>query len=157
MKVDANAAALIRSATEGDLPAIERALLSADLPVDGVAAGLAQFVVADAGAGAIAAAGLEWHGDHGLLRSVVVAPHLRGRGLARAMVDELLARAATRGADGVYLLTTTAEGYFAALGFTAVDRAAVPAEIRASPEFALICPADATVMHCDTERRRDDR
>ena len=66
-----------------------------------------------------------------------------------AMVGRLLESAAVRGA-GVYLLTTTADRYFAKLGFAAVDRAAVPAEIRASPEFASICPDDATVMYRDT-------
>ncbi len=155
MKIDVDQIRL-RSATTDDLPAIERLLVAADLPVDGVAGALPQFVVADEGAGAVGAAGLEWHGDHALLRSVVVAPEARGRGLARAMVDRLLEPAAARGAR-VYLLTTTAERYFATLGFAAVDRAAVPAEIRASPEFASICPSDATVMHHDTAPEGDAR
>ncbi len=138
----------LRQATATDLPAIERALTAADLPVDGVAAGLSQFVVADDGAGVVGAAGIEWHGEHALLRSVVVTPAARGRGLARAMVGLLLERAAARRA-GVYLLTNDADGYFAKLGFSVVGRAAVPPEIRASPEFASICPADATVMRRD--------
>ena len=66
------------------------------------------------------------------------------------MVGRLLESAAVRGA-GVYLLTTTADRYFASSG-SAVDRAAVPAAIRPSPEFASICPDDATVMHRDTAR-----
>jgi amino-acid N-acetyltransferase len=148
MKVDVDQIRL-RSATTDDLPVIERLLVAADLPVDGVAGALPQFVVADEGTGAVGAAGLEWHGDHALLRSVVVAPQARGRGLARAMVDRVLQPVTGRGAS-VYLLTTTAERYLATLGFASVDRAAVPAEIRASPEFASICPSDATVMHRST-------
>jgi amino-acid N-acetyltransferase len=156
MTIDAETRATLRPATEADLTAIERALVEADLPVDGVAAALSQFVVADAGAGAIAAAGLEWHGDAALLRSVVVAPQARRRGLARALVDDLLARAAERCAD-VFLLTTNAERYFATLGFTVIDRSDVPAEIRASAEFASICPADATVMRHPAIRRAPGR
>ncbi len=148
MKIDVEQPRL-RPTTDDDLPAIERLLIAVGLPVDGVAAALSQFVVLDEGTGVVGAAGLEWHGDHALLRSVAVAPETRGRGFARAMVGRVLEPAAARGA-GVYLLTTTAERYFATLGFAAVDRSAVPAEIRASPEFASICPADATVMYRDT-------
>ena len=137
---------MIRSATEDDLPAIERALIAADLPVEGVGAVLGQFVVADDGSGLIGAAGLEWHGDSALLRSVVVDAASRGRGVARTMVAELLDRAAARNVAGVFLLTTTAERWFARLGFTPIERADAPAEIRASAEFASICPGDATVM-----------
>ena len=61
------------------------------------------------------------------------------------MVDELLSRAAVRDAGGVYLPATTAERYFATLGFATVDPSSVPAEIRVSSECASICPADATV------------
>jgi amino-acid N-acetyltransferase len=155
MKVDV----AIRDATARDLPVIERALLAAHLPVEGVAAAIGEFVVADEGSGPIGAAGLEWHGRHALLRSVVVAPGNRGRGLARVMVDQLLARAAERGVDDVFLLTTTAERYFATLGFVPIDRPDAPAAIRASAEFASICPGDATVMRrraSPSPRGRDD-
>jgi amino-acid N-acetyltransferase len=151
MKLDA----ALRPATDDDLAAVEGLLIAADLPVEGVAAALSQFVVVEDGAGIVGAAGLELHGEHALLRSVVVAPEARGRGLARAMVGRLLEPAAARG--GVYLLTTTADRYFATLGFAALDRAAVPAEIRASPEFASICPSDATVMYRDTARGGEGR
>jgi amino-acid N-acetyltransferase len=145
MKIDA-ARVLVRDATPADVPEIERALVAADLPIDGVAAGVDGFVVAAEGAVIVAAGGLEWYGAHPLLRSVVVAPAARNRGLARTVVAELLRRAAPGGAESVYLLTTTAEGYFAALGFASIERADAPPEIRSSPEFASICPDNATVM-----------
>ena len=152
MKIDGDSS-YIRPATHSDLPAIEQALLSADLPTEGVAAGLSEFVVVDEGAGPIAAAGLEWHGEDALLRSVVVAPAARGRGLARTLVERLLERAEARNA-GVFLLTTTADRYFAALGFAEIDRAATPTAIQSSAEFASICPADATVMRHDAGPQR---
>jgi amino-acid N-acetyltransferase len=146
---------LVRDAARADVPAIERALVAADLPVDGVAAGVGGFVVATEGAVVLAAAGLEWHGGHALLRSVVVDPGARNRGLARAVVAELTGRAAAGGADSVYLLTTTSERYFAALGFHPIERADAPQEIRASPEFASICPDNATVMRRRITREDD--
>lgn len=72
------------------------------------------------------------------------------------MVGRVLEPATAR-AVGVYLLTTTGEQYFATLGFAAVDRAAVPVEIRASPEFVSICPAAAIVMHRGTAAEGDAR
>ena len=110
MMVDAEDAGVIRPAVAADLPAIERALLAADLPVEGVAAALGQFVVADGGAGLCGAAGMEWHGDDALLRSVVVDTGARGTGVGRALVAALVDRAAARGVDGVFLLTTDGRG-----------------------------------------------
>jgi amino-acid N-acetyltransferase len=148
---------VIRPAMERDLPTIERVLRAADLPVDGVGAALAQFVVADDGGGVIGAAGLEWHGDHALLRSVAVDPAGRGTGVGRQLVAELAGRAAARGVDGVFLLTTTAEGYFARLGFTTIERADAPPAIQRSAEFASICPGDATVMRRDVTTKEGAR
>lgn len=136
----------MRNATAADGAVIDRLLAAADLPVDGVAAAIDGFVVAEVAGAVVAAAGLERYGDAALLRSVVVAPFARGQGLARRLVDEVLERAAADGVGEVFLLTTTAEAYFAALGFCVVDRSAVPEAVRASDEFASICPASAPAM-----------
>ncbi|HZJ70895.1 MAG TPA: GNAT family N-acetyltransferase, partial [Planctomycetota bacterium] len=65
-----------------------RALLAAaGLPADDVSeAGLEGFVVAVRGERIVGAAGLELHGDAGLLRSVAVAGDERGAGLGSALV-----------------------------------------------------------------------
>jgi len=39
------------------------------------------------------------------------------------------------------------EAFFARLGFVAIRRDDVPGGVRASEEFASLCPASATVMH----------
>jgi N-acetylglutamate synthase-like GNAT family acetyltransferase len=80
------------------------------------------------------------------LRSVTVEPSWRSRGLGRALVTRAVAEAEVRGVDALYLLTTTAEHYFPAFGFTRTSREAVPADIRATAEFRVACPASATVM-----------
>ena len=48
--------------------------------------------------------------------------------------------------QALYLLTTTAEGYFPKFGFERITRAEVPPSVQASVEFATACPASAIVM-----------
>jgi amino-acid N-acetyltransferase len=136
----------VRTATADDLPRIESLLAAAGLPRDGVAEGLAGFLVAEIDARVVAAAGLERHGEYGLLRSVVVDPACRGQGIAAGLCDALGPRAHAGGMRALYLLTLDAEGYFERLGFAALPRGDVPPEIRASDEFCSLCPDSAVVM-----------
>jgi N-acetylglutamate synthase-like GNAT family acetyltransferase len=47
----------------------------------------------------------------------------------------------------VYLLTTTAAGYFARkLGFAPVERASAPKAIQATHEFSQACPQTAALL-----------
>jgi len=103
------------------------------------------FVARD-GDRVVGAAALEVHEDGGLLRSVVVHPAERGTGLGRRLVRKVLELADARQLHAVYLLTTTAPGYFPKLGFTTITRADVPPGVRQSVEFTSACPASAIVM-----------
>ena len=124
----------------------------AGLPTSGVADHFpGAYVVARAGDVLVAAAGLEVHGDGGLLRSVVVAPEYRATGLGRMLVDNRLRAARELGLGAVYLLTTTAPDYFARLGFERVRRESAPGPLQRSTEFASVCPASAV---CMTKRLR---
>jgi arsenite methyltransferase len=143
----ANPAAVLRPAGRADLGAILGLLRAAGLPDAGVADHLeGGYVVAESGGLVVGAAGLEQHGDDGLLRSVVVAPAWRGRGVGEAMVRERVAAAESLGLSGVYLLTTTAASWFPRLGFAPVERGTVPEAVRSSPEFDELCPSTAVVM-----------
>ena len=62
------------------------------------------------------------------------------------MIERLLALAGDYGIERVWLLTTSAPGFFAKLGFSDVDRASVPAAIAASEEFTHLCPDTAVCM-----------
>lgn len=137
---------MLRAATVADLPAIERLLTDAELPIAGVADSLPTFVVAEQTGSLVGAAGLELCGNDALLRSVVVAPAWQSRGLGRALVSHVIAEAETRRLHALYLLTTTAEQFFPAFGFERTTRDAVPADVRATAEFQTACPASATVM-----------
>jgi N-acetylglutamate synthase-like GNAT family acetyltransferase len=119
---------------------------SCGLPEAGVGEQLEGFAVAVASGRIVGAAGLERHGRHGLLRSVAVEPEWRGRGVAKALVADRVQHARAAGMPAVHLLTTTASGWFAQLGFRAVPRSAVPEAVRRSEEFAAICPDTAVVM-----------
>jgi len=90
--------------------------------------------------------GLEIHGKHALLRSLVTLPPLRMRGVGRAMVDKLETEARALGARTVYLLTTNMAAFFTQLGYAACDRTSVPPAIAATAQFAELCPASATAM-----------
>lgn len=136
----------IRPASDTDLAAIEQLLAQNDLPLDGVRDALSTFVVAEAEGALVGVAGLEICCDDALLRSVAVNPEWRSRGVGRALVTRAISDAEARGIRALYLLTTTAEGYFPSFGFRKIDRAAVPAAVRATKEFTVACPASALVM-----------
>jgi N-acetylglutamate synthase-like GNAT family acetyltransferase/SAM-dependent methyltransferase len=137
----------VRVATPADLEAVEALLTAAELPVDGVADQFEDgYVVSSADDEIVGAAGLEVFGGYGLLRSVVVAPEWRGRGIAESLIRDRVEWGAARGLRAVYLLTTTAESYFEKRGFASVERDIVPDAVRRSSEFMDICPTTAVAM-----------
>ena len=138
--------AALRPASTKDLPRVEKLLTDSKLPLDGVKEALQDFVVAEAGGDIVGVAGLEVCCDDALLRSVAVRPEWRSKGVGRALVNRAIAQAESRGIRALYLLTTTAEHYFPSFGFAKVDRAAIPAEVRATKEFTSACPASAVAM-----------
>jgi amino-acid N-acetyltransferase len=90
--------------------------------------------------------GLEIHGGDGLLRSVVTLPPLRSVGMGSAVVNALEIEARALNCRVLYLLTTAQTRFFVRLGYTPCQRDEVPAAIRASRQFASLCPASATAM-----------
>lgn len=142
----------VRTARREDGPAIEALLSRCALPVDGVAHLLDTtpdwvLVARDGQQRIIAVAGIEPAGPDGLLRSVAVHEDWRTHGLARELVQRLIAQADARGLHALYLLTTTAEQYFPRFGFAPIARALVPSAVAGTIEFTSACPATATVMH----------
>ena len=137
----------LRRARRADAASLETLLAAQQLPREGVAEWLEHFWVAEHEGALVGAAGLELYEDAALLRSVAVAPAWRGSGLGRILTEHTLEDARAAGARDVYLLTTTAEGYFPRLGFTCVAREAAPPTLTASAEFRGACPASAVLMH----------
>lgn len=85
-------------------------------------------------------------GPDALLRSIVVPASARGAGKGAALVESLANEARRRGALRLWLLTMTASGFFAKLGWREVARDAAPASIAASRQFTGVCPASAKLM-----------
>jgi amino-acid N-acetyltransferase len=104
------------------------------------------FVVREDDGRVVGVAGLELHGEDGLLRSVAVDPDYRGLGLAASLVDAAMERAKRVKLRAVYLLTTTARDYFARRGFADCPREEAPAGIRESWEYRSGCPSTAAFM-----------
>jgi amino-acid N-acetyltransferase len=142
----------VRRARKADLPAVLDLLEGAGLPRAGVEDPFPGAYRVFCGETILGVCGLEAHGRSGLLRSLAVAEGSRGSGIGSALVDSALAAARRRGFASVWLLTTTAEAFFAKRGFEAVPREEAPPEIRATVEFASACPASAVLMRRPVDR-----
>jgi N-acetylglutamate synthase-like GNAT family acetyltransferase len=116
-----------------------------NFPRMGVAENFHSFFVVDDGGRIVAGAGLDLRGDTALLRSVVVAPAMRGAGLGAAVLRRALHEVHHR-AGGVFALTTTAETYLSRFGFEPVPRASLPQQLFESRELQDACPSSAVVM-----------
>jgi amino-acid N-acetyltransferase len=104
------------------------------------------FVVREDDGRVVGVAGLEIHGEDGLLRSVAVDAEYRGQGLSASLVEAAVERAKRVRLRDLYLLTTTARDYFARRGFAECSRDEAPAPIRESWEFRTGCPSTAAFM-----------
>ena len=136
----------MRAATAGDLQALVALLSAEGLPDGGVSEGITHFQVLVDADEVIGAAGIEPLGASALLRSVVVAPSHRGRGLARRLTGHMVEHARGLGHDSIYLLTMDADAYFAGLGFTRVPRDEAPVEVKTCEQYREQCPDSAVLM-----------
>ncbi len=136
----------IRRATAADGEAIVALVRDADLAVPGVVEHVETFLVAERDRRTVGAIGLEIRGADALLRSAVVTSNARGLGIGTALVTAALELARGEGVSTLYLLTTSAQGYWARQGFGLVSRDAVPHAVKRSEEFTGACPASAVAM-----------
>ncbi|MEE8422092.1 MAG: arsenic resistance N-acetyltransferase ArsN2 [Dehalococcoidia bacterium] len=136
----------IRPARPDDRPAVEALLDAADLPLEGVAGHFAHFVVAERDGAIVGAAGREPYGDAALVRSVVVAPELRGQRIGVRLVERALRDAGAAGQRRLYLRTDGAEQFFPRFGFAEIDVDEVPASVQQSAEFQGACPETCLTM-----------
>jgi amino-acid N-acetyltransferase len=129
------------------LEAARHLLASANLPtVDLTAAHCEHFFFAGPPGQPTGLIGLELFGAVALLRSLVVVPGRRGGGDGAALLAHAEHHARSNGVHALYLLTTTAEPFFAKHGYTHAPRETAPAAIRSTREFAGICPASSAFM-----------
>jgi L-amino acid N-acyltransferase YncA len=148
-----------RQASDEDWTAIAALLDAAGLPLAGAQTHLRNFVLAVRDDEITGCASYEDPGpptEHTngttaierpvLLRSVALRPAERGTGAGRLLVERTLDRARRQGATSAILLTTTAEAFFAHLGFVRMTRADVPPALLGSAELTGACPSSAVIM-----------
>lgn len=136
----------IGPADPDDIKIVTELLREAGLSREGIATCADTCLVVRHGKMIVGAAALEIYGPAGLLRSVVVAPFLRGRGVGLRLTTAALELARHHRVRTVYLLTRGATGFFARIGFTPVLRSDVVQAVRQSAEFSATEPDDAVVM-----------
>jgi len=133
-------------ASDEDVEAIVALLKTNNLPVKDLVTGQRMFLVALSDINVVGCVAVEIYGNAGLLRSLAVNSDFRGKGIGQKLVAEAEAWSLDNGLKGLYLLTTTATGFFPKLGWQNTDRAFVPESIVFSSEFASICPSTAVCM-----------
>ena len=116
----------LRIATSEDTESIRVLLENNGLPTSDLISSKPQFIVACEGEAIVAAGALQRFASTALLRSVAVAPHRRGTGLGRILVEDLerIARAAR--IKQLILLTETAKLFFEHQGYRLIERYEVP-------------------------------
>lgn len=132
-----------RPATDEEMPAV---LALTEVPAGAPAGGPEDVWVIGEGH-ILATATVETRGEDAYLRGVATGEDHRRRGLASLAVAAAVGDARRGGATRAWLLTETAERFFAGLGFTKQDRAMIPSWIEAGP--AEGCPATAVAMRRD--------
>jgi amino-acid N-acetyltransferase len=138
----------IRAAEDDDLDRIKSLLATSRLPTGDVTTALLPgFLVATDDEGAIVGSVcLEPLGADALLRSLAVASHLRATGLGTSLLQAIEREAKACTYASLWLLTTSARQFFEHQGYSAVDRANVPGEVRETTQFMRLCPSTAVCM-----------
>jgi len=128
-----------------DMALVTRLLSDNDLPTEDLQ-GAVRFFACTSATGEQAVVGMETCAQVGLVRSLAVQPNGRNKGMATALVRHIEAHAMSCGINELYLLTNTAEAFFARLGYRKLARTLAPQAIRESREFSDLCPDDAAFM-----------
>jgi len=130
---------LIRPARTEDVRSLKSLLRGYGLPRSDLGRYLDHFLVAEGEGGGLAgSAGLEVYGRAAVLRSVAVAPSLRGNGLGSRLTEAALDLARRLGVQRVYLFTVDAASFFERFGFRAMHLDEVDPAIAPSREYLLV-------------------
>ncbi|MGB9700177.1 MAG: arsenic resistance N-acetyltransferase ArsN2 [Thermodesulfobacteriota bacterium] len=140
----------VEFASPGDEPWIRQLLISCGLPQEDLHGDhFKHFLVYKEKGLILGVVGLEIFGKVALLRSLAVnGPH-RNRGIASQMVAKIEEYARSLQISKLYLLTTSAEEFFAKRGYQRSDRKLAPLEIRTTREFQEICPDSSVCLSKD--------
>ena len=97
----------------------------------------------------VAVGGIEPAPPFALLRSFATTPAYQGRGHAGTILEAVESLAREMEITHIYLLTETAETYFARKGYVTTPRNDAPECITSTAQFKGLCPASAAFMSKD--------
>ena len=129
-------------------PGIKSFLADCGLPSDDISASHLDnfFFLKDSGQ-IVGSVGLEICGEFGLLRSLALSESLRRQGIGTQLVEHIEEYARSQNIRSIYLLTTTADQFFARIGYQTIARENAPEPVQETTEFQSICPASAICMY----------
>lgn len=138
---------MLRKANPADLPRVKSLLAAAKLPLDGLVDHQDRLWVLEQDGDVVGAIAFEAYRGAGLLRSLVVDPVHRGKGLGKQLIEAGLGEMRRAGMRHAYGLTTTIPGLLAKSGWTEVRKQDLPDALDESMELRGACPDTARAFH----------
>jgi amino-acid N-acetyltransferase len=132
-------------ASQNSFSAAIELLKKNNLPTQDINPGTQLFVVEE-GDNVIATVAVEYDYNDALLRSLSVSEEKRSSGIGAELVDFIEDYVRMQGVRTIYILTTTAAGFFSRRGYTLIDRSNVPPFIKDTKEYSVICASSSTLM-----------
>jgi len=132
-------------ASQNSFSAAIELLKKNSLPTEDINPGTQLFVVEE-GDNVIATVAVEYDYNDALLRSLSVLEEKRSSGIGAELVDFIEDYVRKQGVRTIYILTTTAAGFFSRRGYTLIDRSNVPPFIKDTKEYSVICASSSTLM-----------
>jgi len=123
------------------------------MPTVGISTSLKSFILAKSAKRIIGVVGVDAYDGLGYLRRLVVRPEYRGKGIGGELCSRAIAHAHIQKVNELFLLATSARGFFVKRGFQKVDRNLVPQAIRSSNDFRTLCPVSAVCMKMNLSAR----
>jgi len=137
----------IRPALTEDRDAILSLLGRSGLPVEDLAGRPGpKYLVAEEDGSITGCVGIELLRGAALVRSLAVEEASRGAGTGTRLFEAAESLCRRHGAGNAYLLTLTAEPFFAHRGYRRIAREAAPESIAKTTEFASVCPVSSAFM-----------
>lgn len=132
-------------ASQNSFSAAIELLKKNNLPTEDLTPGTQLFVMEE-GDKVIGTVAVEYDYNDALLRSLSVSEEKRNAGTGDTLVRFVEDYVRKQGVQNVFLLTTTAAGFFSKKGYTIIDRSNVPEFIKNTKEYSLICTSSSTLM-----------
>lgn len=133
-------------ATDKDLATIKSLLKQDNLPDADINTDSINFFKLISDKSEIGISGIELFGNLGLLRSVVINKKYRGQDFGKMLIASTEEKAKQLNLKYLYLLTTTADGFFNKMGYQKLGKTHAPEAIKNSNEFSNLCPDSAVLM-----------